>query len=329
MSTNQLRLPIALAALGVLTILFGSWDTWWHLMRKTETFWALPHVLGYATVFASAILAVGAVWRGVKRYGAPQDVPHIRPLALAAIGAALQAVALLLDMGIHLFNEFDVSLWTPPHLLLAFGGVLAMLGTGELFYSLTDGQGRGRWLYLVGYGLSIAYLQSALTEYDIANWWAWQARWKGFTMYYAVLLCPLLAYTVIASTKKLQQPTGTVLLSVPLLLKFVLFGAWSLTPIPLYVPLLLILAGILFDLFYQTYRHTSKMAIDIAILGLALGLVAAIVWQHPFDASLEDVLFALVTCVLIGMFTAWVVDSLDGSEEDEGEEEEEDWEHAT
>jgi len=320
MSQKQsLRLPILLLALALLTILSLSWDNWWHVMKKDETTFSPPHVLTYLFVLGGAVLSIGSVVRGLRKVGrfAPVEVPHIKGLSLLATGCLLQAVALIVDGVIHVMQAFDVSLWTPPHLLLAFGGVLAMLGAAELFVSI-DREGRaGEIGYLLSLGMAVAFLQSALSEFDIVTWWAWQARWKGFTLYYAALLFPVIALAVIAGTKRLRRPAGTIVTLVPFLIKVALFGAWSLSPIQMYFPLVIVTVGVMFDIFYMTLRHKGSVAVDFAVGGMAIGMVGAITWQHPFIAGLEDVLFVLITCLLIGMFTAWVVDSMIG---DDGEE---------
>jgi len=131
---TALALPGALVAVAIAGALAGPlgayWDVAWHVDQGRETFWSPPHLLIYSgilaivvSVLASIALAGGGPCRALREHRGLR-------FALAAGGAALASAPF--DEAWHGLFGLDVSIWSPPHLLLLFGSAASMLGLALL-----------------------------------------------------------------------------------------------------------------------------------------------------------------------------------------------------
>ena len=133
-SPPRLPIPGWLVAVGIAGALAGPlgayWDVAWHVDAGRETFWSPPHLVLYGgllaiavSVVAAALLAEGGVRRGALRH------PGLR-FTIAAGGLTLASAPF--DEAWHGLFGMDVSIWSPPHLLLLFGAAFSMLGVALL-----------------------------------------------------------------------------------------------------------------------------------------------------------------------------------------------------
>jgi hypothetical protein len=133
-----------------------GWDIRWHVLIGRDSFWIAPHVLTYAAVTASVVVALGVLlaetWRA--RRGAP--LPSAIRIAgltgtpgfhVAWWGAVLIVLAAPIDDLWHRLFGIDVTLWSPPHLLGFAGSQVATLG-GLLIALEVYPPGRWRWAAL-------------------------------------------------------------------------------------------------------------------------------------------------------------------------------------
>ena len=121
---------------GVLLFLLGAfWDVAWHVEVGRDTFWSPPHLLiylGVLIVLGSSAAALVGAWRrrgDPGAAGAPGS--GFRPPAgatISAIGAVLALAAGPVDDLWHRLYGVDVTILSPPHLLLATGMAIATFG---------------------------------------------------------------------------------------------------------------------------------------------------------------------------------------------------------
>lgn len=115
------------AAAAVMTPFGGYWDIAFHMSRGREGLLSPPHVLIYGGILASMLVI------GVALLHKPRDVSyptHWRrnPIAFAAgVAMAIQLSSAPFDELWHTIFGLDVSVWSPPHAVLIFGGVAVFL----------------------------------------------------------------------------------------------------------------------------------------------------------------------------------------------------------
>jgi hypothetical protein len=108
-----------------------QWDIAWHIRIGRDTFWIAPHVMTYAGVSASVLLTWGVLAWYTARGGRGDRMIRVlgiwgtRGFHLAAWGNALTVLAAPVDDLWHRLFGLDVTLWSPPHLLGIFGGLVS------------------------------------------------------------------------------------------------------------------------------------------------------------------------------------------------------------
>src|SRR5215475_10442699 len=111
-----------------------QWDIQWHVRIGRDTFWIALHLMTYAGVTLAGLLSFGMLALDTWRGGAPvarlrvAGLEGSRGLPLAAWGMALTVLAAPIDVLWHRPLGFDVTLWSPPHLLGIAGGVVNSWG---------------------------------------------------------------------------------------------------------------------------------------------------------------------------------------------------------
>jgi hypothetical protein len=122
-----LAVALTLPTIGLL------WDGAWHMSFGRDTFWSPPHILLYAGVTLSLLLATGIIVAATFR------PPTAGDLQLGALHAPLGAFWMLAGTTIMLaaapfddwwHNTFgrDTGLWSPPHIAGLIGGSIVALG---------------------------------------------------------------------------------------------------------------------------------------------------------------------------------------------------------
>ncbi|MGH2352950.1 MAG: hypothetical protein ACRDJN_15175, partial [Chloroflexota bacterium] len=165
----------------LLFLLGGYWDVAWHIEVGRDTFWSPPHLLlygGILTVLGACAAAFTTAWRRGRRLPGPGAT-------IAAIGAALALASAPIDDLWHRLYGLDVTIWSPPHIMLIAGMVIAAYGalagfsfqanrrTPDRLAALwrSTWAGRRSWaageagLFVAG-GLTLATATSVLGEYD-------------------------------------------------------------------------------------------------------------------------------------------------------------------
>src|SRR3989442_2907986 len=114
-----------------------QWDIRWHLLVGRDSFRIHRHVMTYASVTLTALLAFGVL--GAETIQARRGLPAPRRVRIAGLvgtpgfhlawwGVALTALAAPIDDLWHRLFGIDVTLWSPPHLLGMAGAQVTTLG---------------------------------------------------------------------------------------------------------------------------------------------------------------------------------------------------------
>jgi hypothetical protein len=129
------------------------WDIRWHLLVGRDSFWIPPHVMTYAGVTLTVLLAFGVLVtetiqdrRGVPAPGRIRIAGLVgtRGFHLAGWGVALTVLAAPVDDLWHRLFGIDVTLWSPPHLLGMAGAQLNTLGCLLIAVELWPARSRSR-----------------------------------------------------------------------------------------------------------------------------------------------------------------------------------------
>ena len=119
---QSLEAPVVAGVL--LFILGGSWDVAWHVEIGRDTFWSPPHLLLYAgilTILSACAFAFVRAWR------VGRAVPGPGPF-ISALGAGLALASAPIDDLWHRLYGLDVTILSPPHVMLIGGMAVAAFG---------------------------------------------------------------------------------------------------------------------------------------------------------------------------------------------------------
>ncbi|WP_274362388.1 hypothetical protein [Paenibacillus thermotolerans] len=289
----------------------GYWDVWWHVAGKVETFFTLAHLVIYSSVFLGGMAVLIAVVAQLVRLRTwrPAKLPLAGEMALVGTGSLFQLAAGVSDELYHSWVGFDVTLWSPPHLLVIFGGILYALGIAEWFAAL-PGRHIRRIGILMALGTAAVFMQFALTEFDIeAKGIGVGSRWLPYAEYYAVLLLPVLLFTVRAGTRMLRFPAGTLITLFAFAVKYAVFAIWGSTSFTMYFPLFIVLGGLLFDGVWLLLRHQEKAAEWASSASLGLGVAAAAALQSPVALDVARILLTLAAAVAVSLLVTLLLRS--------------------
>lgn len=69
MKQNSIIIPLWLLLFALTALSGGYWDVWWHVMELVETFYTLPHLVIYASIFVSGITILRIVFVRLRKIG--------------------------------------------------------------------------------------------------------------------------------------------------------------------------------------------------------------------------------------------------------------------
>ena len=123
-------------------LLGGYWDVSWHIIIGRDTFWSPPHLVLYAGIIAilaacasavaQAAAAAAARGRGPALPGPLVALPfglRLPPgILVTLVGAGMSLASAPIDDTWHRLYGLDVTVWSPPHIMLVAGMVIAPFG---------------------------------------------------------------------------------------------------------------------------------------------------------------------------------------------------------
>lgn len=132
MNRCDLRVPTGsgwvVVIAGASAMFATYWDEAWHTDVGRDSAWAAPHVLLYGSVgfVGLAISLWGLIgWRSTRSLCA---VARNRPLMLTGAAGLAVLAAAPIDAAWHRAFGRDAVGWSPPHMLVIFGGSALILG---------------------------------------------------------------------------------------------------------------------------------------------------------------------------------------------------------
>lgn len=125
-----------------------NWDIQWHAVVGRDGFWTPPHWMFYSSVTAAGVLCLFVVlletilyyrrFPGITDANTTPIVFFFRgPIgfALAGFGMVVMVISAPLDDYWHQLFGIDLAVWTPFHMMLLLGIIMASLGMIYLFTS--------------------------------------------------------------------------------------------------------------------------------------------------------------------------------------------------
>ncbi len=202
----------------------GYWDVSWHIILGRDTFWSPPHLLLYAgiiTILAACGAAVAQAVAAARGRGPVWPGPLVTlPLGLrlppgilvTLVGAGMALASAPIDDTWHRLYGLDVTVWSPPHIMLIIGMVIAtfgaLVGLGLETNRRLPTRLRRRWhdtaqlwrmpsselVAVVAGGLMLATVLGLLIEYDY--------NFPRFRMvYHPILLSALGAFVLVTAAR--------------------------------------------------------------------------------------------------------------------------------
>lgn len=155
---------IVVASAGVAMLGF-HWDIAWHTVYVRDRFATWPHLLILGSL-AGGLVAASLRRRPARGTARPSWVAVIRGnrgAALALTATMATILALNVDDWWHVLFGFDITLWSPPHLVLSLGFLMMLLG------GLTELADRGtdRRLLACVPGLMVATASLLVLEFEL------------------------------------------------------------------------------------------------------------------------------------------------------------------
>lgn len=225
-----------LVLLGAMFMMLGTtWDIQWHGRVGRDSFWIPPHQVLYAGLLL-AMLTVGAMLLRESWYPAGEPVRFGRfrlgrGLGMTGAGVATMLVAAPFDDLWHRLFGIDVTIWSPPHLMLIAGGALIIAGAVvELAMELRRGVLSRRvsgvaWIgLLLGFGLLLGPFSLSIQPSIIYSFLLRSAQSPFLYPLLAALVFPPVLFAARAATARRWGATTTALIALVLAIAANLFS---------------------------------------------------------------------------------------------------------
>ena len=179
-SAEAISIPwtIWLMVAGITLILVGgTWDFAWHMSIGRDTFWIPPHILsqagGILVGIAGAYMILSTTLARVSpaRDTSVQVLGFHAPVGafIALWGSAAMVAAAPFDNWWHNAYGLDVTVVTPPHMLLCLGAFATQIGAMTWMVSIMNRsadalRGRLAWLLLIVGSMGVGELSTIVIE---------------------------------------------------------------------------------------------------------------------------------------------------------------------
>jgi hypothetical protein len=190
----------------VAMYLSGQWDIAEHAKGAVDTFWYPPHYGIYFGLLVAALIPLTGLIVLLRAPGLPFDKVRANPaLVLVIVANGLGFSGAPFDAWWHQTFGLDLTVWSPPHLHLVFGTVLAALSCAvyfldesplhaplQLFRSISGRQAMLiftlAWALLMAAVLFIEYEGGVQTpDVRARPLWSYPLLWPGFAVGFIAL----------------------------------------------------------------------------------------------------------------------------------------------
>jgi len=306
-ATASFRVPAAIWCMlvAITSDMIGAyWDVAWHQSIGRDTFWTPAHLAiqfcGVLGGFTSAFLILSTTFgrspAAFQRRAASVKIwGFLGPLGafIAAWGGFAMITSAPFDNWWHNAYGLDVTILSPPHVLLMSGSIAIDIGTliligGSLNRAQSDSRANFRRLFLYVGGIIVMHACFLITEYTVSG------ALHSATAYLVVSLAVPLALVGVARASE-HRWGNTILVAVytaAVLAQLWILPLFAAQPklgpvyqnvthfIPMAFPLLLIVPGLALDLLRRA-TTTWKPWLQAASTGLVF-LVSLVAFQWPF-----------------------------------------------
>ena len=115
---TRVKLPIKIIMVaGLMMVIGGYWDAWWHVNIGRDDIWIPPHMMMYGSFVTILVFFTYLLFRG-----------NLNRLKWGVVtGFLILISAIPIDDWWHTFNppEVGLGLMSPPHMYFAVGGAIA------------------------------------------------------------------------------------------------------------------------------------------------------------------------------------------------------------
>ncbi len=132
---QTVRALLALNLIGfVASYISAHWDIIEHAKGAVDRFWYPPHFGIYFGLLVSACMALGGLLIVLRTSGLPFDVLRQNAaLTMVAVANGMSFLGAPFDAWWHATFGLDLTIWSPPHLHLLIGAIIASLGCAVYF----------------------------------------------------------------------------------------------------------------------------------------------------------------------------------------------------
>lgn len=244
-----------LATLAAISMPFGAyWDISLHSESGRESFFQAPHLLIYGGILICMLIIAISLGKKEKELNWKQYLQKDKAVMIALIAILLQISSGPFDEIWHNAFGLDVSVWSPPHVVLIFGGVAVCISLSMLAVKtetiITD---IFRALTLAG-ALLIVEVFLAEFEFPMPSWHISQSR--PYWVYFSLLILFAVIIIMIAKIRINWKLGATLSMSMFLFLRLSIYPFLDLVErsiqpkFPFWI-VGFILLGLLFDFSYR------------------------------------------------------------------------------
>lgn len=258
---------LLLAMIAAVSMPLGAfWDIAQHSETGRESFFQPPHLLIYGGILLCiGVIAYSIGWRRDAGHSWRQHIMRDPATGTALIALVVQLASAPFDELWHGLFGLDVSVWSPPHTVLIFGGMAVCIALSTLavsHFSLVTNVCRA--LMLAG-ALLIGEVFLAEFEFPMPAWHISQFRPEWAHPVLMILFAAIV--TLMAKYVLTWRFGATLILALFLALRLLVgiflaaIGMKALPVFPVWFPVLLVM-GFLSDMLAQIASSANKLFSD-------------------------------------------------------------------
>lgn len=253
---------LVLTTLLLYAALAGAYfDEWWHADERVESFFTPPHAVIYLSVFLNGMIILAAVFRQARKMGhfSPSEMVGSQDLALEGTGSLFQLVAGGFDMLYHEWVGFDVSIWSPPHLMAIFGAWISAMGFARLWLREKNPKGSAIG-YVFAMAAAFAAGQFALSEYFLEGP-RFPGRFVTVPEYYSILTGLFMGVLLTTAFLQTKKAFSTPIMVVTFAFHAVVWILWPPTSssVTFTFPVVYVAGAVVFDVLIACWKRRSAV----------------------------------------------------------------------
>lgn len=284
----------------ILGTLFGVLGTYWdiqhHILAGRESFWIPPHLMVYAGVLFVLISSGIGLWSAHHMRHTRRMRHFSVAILMILLSVFLQVLLAPVDDLWHRLFGIDVTVWSPPHLLLLFAGTCISLGFiyfERLYLHLETHErkavSRGEFFILtLMFAIALIGLSIIVAEFEFTRAipLTHESQARNPLWYYVLLGGSALFLFALAKTLVRARWIATWIAVLYLMLR--LLGQYVLLDVHAWpmLPLAVLPAAVVIDILY--WRNTF-----VRIMALLAGAVIFVYAQSAYVAYLDVERFVL------------------------------------